>query len=453
MKRMMNRKETKEMKDMRNENHGRNEKHSGIRRGGIIAMAIALTLTLAATSVSYAWGGRNEFGGQRGGQTQNGQMGGWGMMASSASTANLAEVSEEDLVTVESISTDVFSKRDLEQTADTEDAETITVTDGGSVTLTKAGVYVFTGTASEYTITVEASKEDKVQIVLDSVTITNSDWPVIYVVSADKVFVTLAEGESSLSVTGSFREDGDENPDAVIYSKDDLTLNGTGTLNVTSAAGHGIVCKDDLKITGGTWNVVAGKHAFKANDSISICGGTYTIKAGKDGFHCGKSDGTKGSIYISDGSFTIQAGSDGIQGTTIVLIEGGTFVITSSEGIEGTSLVINDGDITISASDDGLNAATKSLGYEVAITVNGGSLNITMAQGDTDALDSNGNMYINGGTINISGQSSFDYDGVGEMTGGDVTVNGAKVTSIAGMNSFGGGFGGGFGGFGGGRGW
>ena len=305
MKRMMNRKETKEMKDMRNENHGRNEKHSGIRRGGIIAMAIALTLTLAATSVSYAWGGRNEFGGQRGGQTQNGQMGGWGMMASSASTANLAEVSEEDLVTVESISTDVFSKRDLEQTADTEDAETITVTDGGSVTLTKAGVYVFTGTASEYTITVEASKEDKVQIVLDSVTITNSDWPVIYVVSADKVFVTLAEGESSLSVTGSFREDGDENPDAVIYSKDDLTLNGTGTLNVTSAAGHGIVCKDDLKITGGTWNVVAGKHAFKANDSISICGGTFTIKAGKDGFHCGKSDGTKGSIYISDGSFTI----------------------------------------------------------------------------------------------------------------------------------------------------
>ena len=351
---------------------------------------------------------------------------------------------------------DLFSNRDLKQEADLEDAQYITVADNQTIEITEAGVYVISGTASNCTIKVNADGEnDKVQLVLNGVSITNTSTPAIYVVSADKCFITTAENTTNtLSVTGQFTADGDTNTDAVIFSKDDIVLNGLGTLNINSTYGNGISGKDDIKVTGGTYSINCAEDAIEANDSIRICSGSFTINSSKDGLHAeNDDDDSKGYIYISDGSFNITAKSDGIQGNAFVIIDGGEFNITSSEGIEGTSLVINDGDITISASDDGLNAATKSLGYEVAITVNGGSLNITMAQGDTDALDSNGNMYINGGTINISGQSSFDYDGVGEMTGGDVTVNGAKVTSIAGMNSFGGGFGGGFGGFGGGRGW
>ena len=109
-------------------------------------------------------------------------------------------------------------------------------------------------------------------------------------VSADKCFITTTDSENSLKVTGKFISDGDTKTDAVIFSKDDLVLNGTGTLNITSAYGNGISGKDDIKITGGTYNIKTAQDAIEANDSIAVCDGNFTINTSKDGFHAENDD-------------------------------------------------------------------------------------------------------------------------------------------------------------------
>ncbi len=294
-----------------------------------------------------------------------------------------------------------------------------------------------------------AAEDAKVQLVLDGVSITNDDFPAIYVVSADKVFVT-STGSNSLSVTGNFTADGENNTDAVIYSKSDLVLNGTGSLDITSMYGNGISGKDDLKVTGGTYTIQSAEDAIEANDSISVCGGEFTITTNKDGLHC-ENDALDGAIYIADGTFTINAASDGIQATSILQIDGGTFSISASEGLEATYIQINGGDIQITASDDGINATDKSSGaYTVLVEFNGGNTTISMGQGDTDAVDANGSVIVNDGTISITAPtSSFDYDGTAEYNGGTIIINGEQVSEIPQSMMGGGGFGGQGGGFGG----
>jgi len=341
----------------------------------------------------------------------------------------------------------LFTDRDLLQTPDLTDAEYITVSDGQTIDITTAGVYVLSGSASECTVKVNADSEDKVQLVLNGVTITNSSTPAIYVISADKCFITTAEGTvNTLSVTGTFTADGDTNTDAVIFAKDDLVFGGLGTLNISST-GNGISGKDDVKFTGGTYNITASKHGVEANDSIAVCGGTFTIKAGKDGLHAeNDDDNTLGYIYIADGKFTITASSDGIHATTVVQIDGGDITVTAGEGIEGTYIQINDGNIDISSTDDGINAGRKSSSYNVVIEFNGGYTKVAVSQGDTDAIDSNGNIIVNGGTIDItSTMSSFDYDGTAQYNGGTIIINGQTVNGIP-QASMGGGMGGQMGG-------
>ena len=371
--------------------------------------------------------------------------------AANGSTAAVTATGESKLD-----ASDMFSDRDLKQEADTSGAKTITVSDGQTIDITEEGVYILKGSAKDCTVKVNASKDAKVQLVLDGVEIENSDFPAVYVVNADKCFITLAAGSSnSLSVTGAFKSDGDTKTDAVIFSKDDLVLNGTGSLKISSAQGNGISGKDDLKITGGTYDITSAKDSVEANDSIRISGGSFRINSSKDGFHAeNDDDSTAGYIYISGGSFDITSKSDGVQATTVLQIDGGTFNISSSEGLESTYIQINGGDITVKASDDGVNASNKSSSETPFFEMTGGKLNVTVSGGDVDAIDVNGSLSVSGGEINITCPSqgmceSFDYDGNASFTGGAITVNGEKQDSIPTPKMGGGrgGFGGGQGGF------
>ncbi|MBQ1377612.1 MAG: carbohydrate-binding domain-containing protein [Lachnospiraceae bacterium] len=324
---------------------------------------------------------------------------------------------------------ELFTSRDLVQSADTGEAVSCTVEDNTEITITEAGVYVITGSAENVTIYVDTDSESKVQIVLDNVSVTNEDMPVIYVKSADKVFVTSV-GENTLFVTGTFASDGSTNTDGVIFSKDDIVLNGTGTVTISSTE-NGVVGKDDVKVTGGTWNITAASKAIEANDSIRIADGILNLQAGTDGLHAeNDDDDALGYIYIGGGTISIQAGDDGIHANSLIQIDSGEITVNAAEGLEGTYIQVNDGAVQINGVDDGVNAANKSSAYTATFEMNGGELTVSMGSGDTDGIDSNGNIIVNGGTISVTASSTFDYDGTAEFNGGTIIVNGQEVSEI-----------------------
>ena len=197
---------------------------------------------------------------------------------------------------------------------------------------------------------------------LNDVSISSDTGAAIYVAQADKVFVTLAEGTSNtLTNGGRFAQDADGEIDAVIYAKDDLTLNGSGSLTIKSPAGHGIVGKDAVTVTGGSYAITSLDSAMTANDTLAVAGGSFQITTNKDGLHSENSDDdTLGAIYITGGSFVIRAGDDAVHAESLLQIDGGSLDITAAEGLEATYIHINDGQINISATDDGVNAARAS---------------------------------------------------------------------------------------------
>lgn len=235
----------------------------------------------------------------------------------------------DDSTTVSSGSSDNSS------TDDTVDGVTV---DGNVIIITSGGTYIISGTLTEGQLVVDADDE-KVQLVLDNADITCATSAAIYVKSAGKTFITLAEGsENILMNTAEFEAIDDNNIDAVIFSKDDLALNGSGTLTINSENGHGIVSKDDLKITGGTYNITAASHALSGKDSVRIAAGTFNLVSGKDGIHSENADdSSKGYVYIAGGEFTIDSTGDGIDASNIVQIDGGTFDITAGGGVENST--------------------------------------------------------------------------------------------------------------------
>ena len=321
---------------------------------------------------------------------------------------------------------ELFTTKDLEQNTDVTDATKYEVSDGENITINSAGVYVISGTAQNVTIYVEAGDQDKVQIVLNSVSITNETMPCIYVKTADKVFIN-SNGNNTLKVTGTFVIDDSNELNAVIFSKEDITFNGTGILNIESSQ-NGITGKDDVKITGGTYNINAQAVAVRANDSIRISDGNITLNGGTDGLHAeNSSDDKKGYVFIGGGTINIKATDDCIHGGSVVQIDNGTITLNGAEGIEGTYVQINGGTLKINASGDGINAGSKSESYKVTIEITGGEITIVMADGDTDGIDSNGDLIITGGNIDVTGKGSFDYDGSLTFNGGNVVINGSKV--------------------------
>lgn len=386
--------------------------------------------------------------------------------SSSAVTTTSSEQSADNAVS----KSEMFTERDLSDEYDESEAETITLNgssaetsaasgvsiDGSTITISAEGVYIVSGTLSDGQIIVEADDAAKVQIVLKNASITSSTSAALYVKSADKVFVTTAEGtENTLANGGSFTADGDTNIDGAVYAKDDITFNGSGSLTITSPAGHGVVGNDDIKFGGGTYTITASAHGVKANDSARFAESDVTITAGadKDGVHVSDNDDASASesdgfFYIADGTLTINAQDDGIHADAQVIIEGGTITVNESyEGIEGLSIKISGGSTTVTATDDGLNAAGGNStsgsqafggddwngggmmsdgGTDGSITISGGSVKITAGG---DGVDSNGSVEISGGYTVVQGPTNgdtsvLDYNGTATVKAGTFIATG-----------------------------
>lgn len=224
------------------------------------------------------------------------------------------------------------SKIELNKNTATSNSDDVSI-DGTTVTIKNEGTYILSGDLENGKIVVDSEKTDKLQIVLNGANISCKGSAPIYVKKADKVFVTLAnDTTNTLTSTGEY-ETSEDNVDAAIFSKDDLTLNGTGILTVKSESGHGIVSKDDLVVTSGTYSINAASHGLSANDSIRIADGKFNITSGKDGLHSENTDDTKlGYIYVADGEFNITAGYDALDASSAIQADGGTFDVTTGGG-------------------------------------------------------------------------------------------------------------------------
>ena len=361
--------------------------------------------------------------------------------------------------------TDMFTKRDLAGTYDESEAVKITLSgktaacnssnvqiEDGVVTIKAAGVYVLSGTLTDGTIVVDAGDDDKVQLVLDGVSIMAADYAAIYAKNADKVFVTLAEGAgNSLTVSGDYVQTDDNNVDAVIFAKCDLTLNGTGSLTVKDNMGHGIVSKDDLVVTGGTYTIYSQDHCLNGKDSVRIADGTFNLSCDEDGIHAGNDDQQDGYVYIEGGDINISVGDDALHAEGLLIITGGEIDVSKScEGVEGYKILVTGGDIDVVSSDDGFNAAGGSSGSgynhdgfgggpgmggvymdadsDAYIFITGGTININA---DGDGIDSNGCIGITGGSVYVLGPSdngngAMDYGICAAITGGEIVAVGGS---------------------------
>lgn len=384
-----------------------------------------------------------------------------GNVVSSETETNAEETSAQSEAGSYS-SADMFTERDLAGTYEESGAVYVTLSgdgiigetdgvaiNGQTVTITAEGTYIFSGTLSEGQIVVDADNA-KVQIVFDNVDITCASSAAVYVKSAEKVFVTLAEGaQNTLRNTDEYVAIDDNNIDAVIFAKSDLTLNGTGSLTIVSAEGHGIVSKDDLKITGGTYDITAAGHALSGKDSVRIADGTFILTAEKDGIHAENADDEeKGYIYIADGDFAITSDGDGMDASNIVQIEDGTFDITAGGGaansqkthesdMPGGGMSQNierpDGESMppMGEKPDGENmpqdtttdesgTSTKGIKAGGGMYLNGGTYQIDSAD---DSIHSNANITIADGTYTLAtGDDGVHADDALTVNGGTITV-------------------------------
>ena len=279
----------------------------------------------------------------------------------------------------------------------------------GKVNITSSGTYVLSGkfTGQVY---IDAKDSAVVHLILNGVEINSESGPAIYAADGKKVILTLAEStENTLSDTSNYTfADGEDEPDATLFIKNDLVINGSGTLKVNANYKTAIKTKDTLAIISGNFDLTSVDNAVRAKDALTVEAGTFKVNATGKGF-------------TSDGELNVYEGDINIE--------------KSEEGLEGLTVEIYGGNVDISATDDGINARTKyddsvsdaekeMLGNQdqdgVEVRIAGGTVNIN-ASGD--AIDSNGDLYIEGGETYISGPTSggdgtLDYNGEAKISGG-----------------------------------
>lgn len=381
---------------------------------------------------------------------------------SGTASASVAEIDTSDM----------FSDRDKEVGYDEAESVAISLSDDGSVcesdavtitentvTIKEEGTYILSGSLSDGMVIVEAEDTDKIQLVLNDASISNSQSAALYIKSADKVFVTTVSGtENSLEHNGTYTAIDENNIDAAVFSKSDLTLNGEGTLTVTDQEGHGMVSKDDLVLTSGTYAITSAGHGISGKDSVRIANGSYTIVSGKDGIHAENTeDGSLGFVYLAGGTFDISSQQDGISAGSWLQAENGTYTILTGEGSSvvqsqnngeghpmeqmqqesteedttsikgmkaGTQLVLKGGSYTMDAEDDTFHS-------DGNIAISGGTY--TLSSGD-DGIHADSNVTVSGGDIDII-QSYEGIEGLSiDITGGETAV----LASDDGLNAAGG---------------
>ena len=263
-----------------------------------------------------------------------------------------------------------YSEQDLSWDTSSEtaiDLSNPTATDGVTVeddtlTITKAGTYKLSG---EYQgqIKVETADSDAVRLVLDNANITNSSGAALNVVNADEVILYSASGTTNTISDGAeYTATGEDDPDAVVYSKADLTIAGEGTLKVNGNHEDGIHTSDGLVIASGTLEVNAANTGIKGKDYVDILGGTINVTAQQDGIKStNDTDEGKGWTRLSNGTVTVNAGDDGFKASRVVEISGGSLTVEQSdEGIEAQYINISGGDVNVTSADDGMNASLKT---------------------------------------------------------------------------------------------
>ena len=364
----------------------------------------------------------------------------------SESVTETESVAETEASTQSSAGTEIdtstmFSDRDKEIEYDEENSARIQLSDDGSVcesdaveisqntvTIVDEGTYIISGTLTDGMVMVKAEDTDKVQIVLDQANISNSQSAAIYIASADKVYLTLADGsENILENGGSYVSIDENNIDAAIFSKADLTLNGTGALTIKADAGHGIVSKDDLVFIDGIYEITGAEHGIEGKDSVRIAGGSYKITSGKDGIHAENAeDESLGFVYLANGTYEIVSQGDGISAESWLLAENGTYQITTGQGGAGAAEeksqqpMMKKQPEEETAADDS-SVSIKGFKAGTQLIMEGGTYTLNT---EDDSIHSNGTVAINGGDYIISsGDDGIHADAGVVISGGNVTIS------------------------------
>lgn len=366
-----------------------------------------------------------------------------------------ASTSEDGKIVTSRLDTsDMFSDQDKEIGYDETQSVSIELADNGItatadtvgisdsiVTIKDEGTYILTGTLSDGQVVIDADGK-KVQLVLNGVDITSKSSAAIYVKAADKVFITLADkSENKLTTSAEYVAIDDNNIDAVIFSKDDITLNGEGTLAVTSKAGNAITSKNDLKVTSGTYTLEAAGHGLEAKDSIRVAGGEISITSSKDGLHSENSDeADKGYVYIAGGTMDITSEGDGIDASYIVQIDSGKMKIVSGGGSANAPAHTQqqpqrdgqrrgrptdgqnsaDGQIPPETTETEDTVSTKGIKSDSVIFLNNGELDIDSVD---DGIHANGSIEVADGTYAIAaGDDGIHADEVLLISGADIDI-------------------------------
>jgi len=355
---------------------------------------------------------------------------------SSASSGTTVEVTPTELDTHEAESDYTWNTSD--EVAITLDGDKISasgsglVINGSTATIASAGTYRLSGTLNDGQIIVNSEAEAPIRLILDGVNISNPSSAAINIEAADKVIIILAEGsQNTLTDASNYvypSADVDE-PNAALFSKDDLTIYGSGQLTVNGNFNDAIASKDGLVIRDANITVNALDDGIRGKDYLVVENSTLNITSGGDGLKSDNDDPEAlGTIQITQSIVTISAEGDGISAEGQVEINSGTFNITTGEGssvsvsddssvkgIKGSSsLLINGGTFTLDTSDDSLHS-------NGSITINGGTL--TLATGD-DGIHADVSLEINAGTIDIS----TSYEGLESNV---ITINGAEIHIVA----------------------